>query len=188
MPGAGTYQIAILGAIGNGLKSMDELAEHLPISRKEISKAASRLVTKSLIERTAIGQFQLSPTGSDLLATGGKITSGPNGPMACLKARNDTFRQRAWSAMRLQKRFTIPSIVTVAKKAKDSDPESNLQRYISNLIKANYVVLLPKREAGTKETSNGFKVFRLIKDTGYLAPIWSKGEMKDRNMMMEDAQ
>jgi len=41
MAGTGTIQIAVLGAIGKGLKSLDELDCHLPISRKEISKARS---------------------------------------------------------------------------------------------------------------------------------------------------
>jgi len=87
--------------------------------------------------------------------------------------------------MRLQKRFTVQSITTVAKIISDGNVSHNLQVFIRRLVTAGYVVELPAREKGTALTSNGFKVFRLIKDTGHLAPVWSKGKIVDRNQLAE---
>ena len=186
MAGTGTIQIAVLGAIGKGLKSLDELDCHLPISRKEISKAACKLVIKKLIERLEAGHYQLTDDGQLFLAEGRTITSGPNQPLSFLRqAPRNTFRQRAWNAMRLQKRFTVQSIITVAKIISDGNVSHNLQVFIWRLAAAGYVVELPAREKGTALTSNGFKVFRLIKDTGHLAPVWSKGKIVDRNQLAE---
>lgn len=183
MSGSGTHQIAILGAIGKGFKSIDELDRHLPISRKEISKAACKLIVKKLIDRLEIGCYQLTDEGRNFLAEGRTITSGPNKPLSFLRAApENTFRQRAWNAMRLQHRFTVPSISMVAKTASDGNVVHNLQVFIRRLVAAGYVVELPAREKGTAVTSNGFKVFRLIKDTGHFAPVWSKGKMVDRNL------
>lgn len=183
MAGQGTTQIAILGAIGKGLKTLDELDAHLPIVRSEISKAVSKLIEKLLIERLEAGIYQLTAEGCDFLAEGRTITSGPTKPLHFLRAQpENTFRQRAWNAMRLQRRFTVPSISMVAKTASDGNVVHNLQVFIGRLVAAGYVVELPAREKGTALTSNGFKVFRLIKDTGHLAPVWSKGKMVDRNL------
>lgn len=185
MSGVGTHQIAILGAIGKGFCSIDELDQHLPINRREISKAACKLVVKNLIERLETGQYSLTKEGTDFLTEGRTITSGPNQPFKFLRAQpKNTFKQRAWNAMRLQRRFTVPSISLVAKTARDGTSPANLQRYIRDLVGAGYVVELPLREKGTSETSNGFKVYKLIKDTGHLAPDYSKGRIVDRNLLM----
>lgn len=189
MAGQGTTQIAILGAIGKGFKTLDELDTHLPIVRSEISKAASKLIEKLLIERLERGRFQLTNKGRDFLNEGRSITSGPNKPRHMLaKQPSNTLRQRAWNAMRFQGRFTVPSICMVAKTAKDKAPEHNLQTYFRLLLNACYLVELGSREKGTAETSNGFKVYRLIKNTGPFAPVWSKGKMIDRNKQTEGEQ
>ena len=141
MAGQGTTQIAILGAIGKGFKTLDELDTHLPIVRSEISKAASKLIEKLLIERLERGRFQLTGEGRDFLNEGRSITSGPNKPRHMLaKQPSNTLRQRAWNAMRFQGRFTVPSICMVAKTAKDKAPEHNLQTYFRLLLNACYLV------------------------------------------------
>lgn len=186
MTGIATHQIAILGAIGKGFKSIDDLDQHLPINRNSISKAACKLVRKSLIERGEAGQFLLTEDGRELLVTGKTIKSGPNKPHQHLRiSLKSTFRQRAWNAMRLQRRFTIPGICLIARKADDGNVEHNLHNYVRKLIEAEYVVTLPTREKGASITSNGFKVYRLIKDTGHLAPALTKGKIVDRNQLAE---
>lgn len=66
--------------------------------------------------------------------------------------------------------FTIGDIAMAAASAKDANAEDNVQRFLNVLRHAGYVVELPIRQRGTRLTSNGFKRFRLLKNTGPLAP------------------
>ena len=96
----------------------------------------------------------------------------------------ETLRQRAWNAMRMSGAFTIGDIVMAAASGSERDADNNLQRYFCALVKARYLTVLPVRARGTKPTSNGFKRFRLLKDTGPIAPVYraNKGCLFDHNL------
>lgn len=183
MAGTATHQIAVLGAIGRGHLTMDQLAEHLPMTRHAISKAACRLITRGMLDRVETGEYRLTASGERTLADGIALKSGPSGPRPGVsRVRRDSFRQRAWAAMRLQKRFEAASIVAIAARADDTDPGSNLGRFIRRLVATGYVVELPARKRGAALTSPGFKVYHLLRDTGPTAPADHRsGGLFDRN-------
>lgn len=165
MRGTQTHQIAILGQIGNGSMTIDELHDRLPIEKKALSKSAGILIERGLVERLEKGVFQLSEAGKALLAEGAGIPRYHR-PRKMPVQRN-CLLQRAWAAMRLQKVFTIPDIMLLAGEQKDYD---TIQSYVSRLAKAGYVAEMQARVPGTSLTSNGYKKWRLVRDTGENMP------------------
>jgi hypothetical protein len=119
----------------------------------------------------AVGCYQLTPEGLAAAAAGEVITSGPKGPGQKVPEYRDTFRQRAWTSMRMQRLFTVPDIVLEAARTEDGNPVDNLQRYLKALAAAGYVRVSPHRVEATAPTSNGYKRFLLHRDTGPRAPV-----------------
>lgn len=158
-------------------RTIDQLDASMDHGRKEIVKAAGRLIHRGLIERVEIGCYRLSSDGKEAAASGEEIKSGPFRPDRgkCRKPR-DTMRQRAWQAMRMSGSFTIGDIAMAAAGPNDTKPEGNLQKYFRALRHAGYLIELPVRAEGTALTSNGFKRFRLMKDTGFTAPVYRAKE------------
>lgn len=76
--------------------------------------------------------------------------------------------------MKMSGAFTVSDIILVAAQPSDKQPESNLQRYLRSLYQAGYLTILPVKARSTRPYSNGFRRFRLIRDTGPLAPVWSQ--------------
>ncbi|KAA6405779.1 hypothetical protein [Candidatus Tokpelaia sp.] len=181
MAGIATHQIAVLGAVGKGHLSLDALAEHLPIGRKYIAKAASKLILRGFLSREDKGGFSLTAPGSAFLDKGEMLKSGPKGTIGRPKIYADTQRQRIWRAIRLIRRFTVSDLAILACTGEEATPYDNIQAYIRKLAGSGYLTELPQRQAGQAETSNGFKIYRLIKDTGPRAPVWSKGRLVDLN-------
>ena len=60
---------------------------------------------------------------------------------------------------------------------------ANLRRYMRALCLTGFLVEMPTRERGTAETSNGYKRYRLMNDTGDIAPTYrnQKHEVFDHN-------
>ena len=181
--GIATHQIAVMGAIGARMVTLDELAAALPIARKAIAKAAGKLIARSYVERAEAGVYALTLTGREALAEGKSLKSGPHRGLRKHPVYRDTLTQRAWAAMRLQPRFKIGDLVTLAAREGDGQPEKSLQRFVHRLKATGYVVELPARAKGVSETSPGFKVFRLVRDSGDQAPRWldKQKAMKDWN-------
>lgn len=72
--------------------------------------------------------------------------------------------------MRIQQRFTISDLTISAARDYDKNPQNNLQRYCKQLSKADYLWAFPKRARGTKINSNGFIRYKLLLNTGSIAP------------------
>lgn len=183
MGGIATQQAAVLGAIGRGARSIDDLVAHLPVSRRAIHRAVHRLVVRKLIARDEVGTYQLTGEGGLVLEEGRVLRSGTRGPLTGRRSRNrDSFRQRAWTAMRLQPRFEVDDIVMLARREGDGNPTRSTYRYIDLLKRAGYVVVLPARAERIGSTS-GARVFRLLRDTGEMAPMHRDklGVMSDLN-------
>lgn len=186
MTAPGELPNTILATLAGGAcMTIDQLDASLPLNRRQISDGAAKLILRGYAERVEAGCYQLTPAGHKALATGIAITSGPRGRLTggLRKAPRDTLRQRAWTAMRMSGAFTVGDIALAAARPGDAMPENNLQRYMRQLHRAGYLAELPVRARGTALTSNGFKRFRLLKDTGPLAPVWSDTHdvMIDRN-------
>ena len=170
MSGTASHQMAVLGAIGSKTVTLDALAADLPISAKKLATAAGKLVARDYVERLEAGVYRLTLTGREALEEGVTLSSGPHRGRSKHPVFADTLQQRAWKAMRLAGRFTIGDIVALAATERDKTPEGSLQRFFLRLRRAGYLVELPTRVKGTAETSNGFKQWRLVRDTGDHAP------------------
>lgn len=183
----GEIPSTILHCLADGAcRTIDELDEMLDLSRRQISDGAAKLVLRDYLERVETGCYQLTPVGIAAAQAGETISSGPWRPDTARARRpvRDTFRRRLWSAMRMGGVFTIADLVMAAARAGDLRPENNAARYISYLIRAGYVEELRERRRGMKLTSSGFKRYRLVKNTGPLAPAFSPKRMAlhDYNM------
>ncbi|EFO32468.1 conserved hypothetical protein [Roseibium sp. TrichSKD4] len=183
----GTVPTTLLNALADGsCRTMDELDGCVDLTRRQISDGAGSLIMRGLLERVEVGCYRLTPNGQQAAMEGRIISSGPYRPDRgrCRAAQPNTLRQRAWNAMRMSGAFTIGDLVMAAACGVEKDPEGNLRRYLKALVNAGYLVELPVRAASSKLTSNGFKRFRLVRDTGPVAPVWrhrSKG-LFDHNL------
>jgi hypothetical protein len=171
-PGAAAS--ALLSALAEGGDhAVEALAGRLALRRRQVVDAAAKLIRRGYAARAAVGFYRITDAGRRALADGVRITSGPTRPTGARRLLRDTFRQRAWTAMRVRRVFTIGEIVADAAR-QDTDAErDNARRYIAALRAAGFVVELPRRKAGTAMTSNGFKEFRLTRNTGPRAPVVS---------------
>lgn len=171
----GQIPTIILHCLADGAcRTMDELDELLDLNRRQISDGAARLVMRDYVERIEVGCYQLTVSGLEAAKAGTTIKCGPIGPHTgrTKKPGGDTFRRRLWNAMRVGGAFTIPDLIMAARRD-DAAPESNAASYIRHLVAAGYLVELRQRQRGSHLTSNGFKRFRLILNTGPIAPVWS---------------
>ncbi|MEC5293321.1 hypothetical protein VSX64_20960 [Aurantimonas sp. C2-6-R+9] len=176
-------QLRLLAILANGeALSTVGLALKCGLGLRATAGAASMLVLRGYAERSIDGAFSATAEGIAFQASGGKLRSGPVRGRGQMNVSHDTLRQRAWTAMRLHVRFTIDDLVTLAARSDDKQPRAALERYLSALCQAQYVVRLPKRTAGTAPTSNGARVYRLLRNSGERAPTISReGVLKDRN-------
>lgn len=184
MPGAATRQEAIIRAIGpERCLTTSQIAGAIGRPHKQVATACSTLVTSRMIERVEVGCFRLTPAGREVERGERTLQSGPRSPLCGPRiARADTLRQRAWAAMRLTRRFTVPEIVTLAARPEDGAAETHLAKWWPMLMKAGYLAVLPRRAPGSAPTSNGYKCWALIRDTGDIAPlVRSDGTYYDYN-------
>lgn len=161
-----------MGAIGTGARSMDELATQLPMNRKAIAAAAAKLIQRAYVERLETGVYGLTENGRAALHDGAELRSGPHRGQRKYMNHRASLQQRAWNAMRLQSRFTIGDIVTLAATELDRKPEASLQRLFNRMTKTGYLVELPTRVKTDTPRSNGNKQWKLVRDTGPRAPRW----------------
>ncbi len=172
---AGMLPTTILTHLADGAcRTIEELEQALGLTRRQVSDGAAKLAFRKYLCRMERGCYQLTDLGLKAAGEGEVIRSGPIGPDT-VKVRNriaDTFRDRAWRSMRLRRQFTIADVVADAANEADADPENNVARYLRALRMAGYVKEMQGRSPGTRLTSNGFKRFVLVKDTGPVAPVY----------------
>lgn len=180
----GAVARAVLAVLEDGCDHATQaLAERLALRSRQVSDAAAKLIRRGLIERGGVGNYRITDAGRQAIADGLRITSGPTGRTGARRLLRDTFRQRAWSAMRVRRVFSIGEIVADAARTDTEAERDNARRYIAALRAAGYVSELPRRKSGTALTSNGFKEFRLLRNTGPRAPVVSdeRGSVHDPN-------
>ncbi|MET3611771.1 hypothetical protein ABID16_000076 [Rhizobium aquaticum] len=155
-------------------QTIDELVVGLELTRRQVSDGAAKLIFRGLLERVETGCYQLTAAGLDAARAGEVIKPGPWRPdtVTIRKPLPDTFRQRLWTAMRMSNTFTIGEVAMIAAREGDQNPENNAAWYLRHLRSAGYVAELPVRQQGTRLTSNGFKRYRLLMDTGSNAPVY----------------
>ena len=162
---------AVLNAIPPGdCLSLDRLVEESGRNRRQVSNAAAKLVERGLVERIDKGCFRLTEDGLRAQAERLEIKSGPRGPMERKRPPRDSLRKRLWRAMRQEKKFTINALLINAVRDETS-AYSAAGHYVRRLERAGYLMRLPRREAGSSLTSNGFLRWSLVNDTGPLPPL-----------------
>lgn len=171
--GPGELQMAVLRHLSTGKRVATlTISEALDAPPKHVSKAASALIGRHYLRRHRVGIYEITPFGAQALAAGRVITSGPIDKDATVLGRSEThgFRDRVWKSMRIRKRFTINDLVTDAQRD-EADAINDCGRYIRILRSAGYIVQAAGRAKGTRPGSNGFKLFRLVRNTGPRAPL-----------------
>ncbi len=185
MSGVATWQMAVRDALADGgCRTIAELAEMAGIDRKKVSTTMCRLILRGLAERVERGCFRLTERGMQSARDGEVIRSGPQKRHSGLtRPRRNSFRQRAWAAMRMSGKFTVPEILRLAARpGTRGGSADNLHRYLRALEQAGYVRRLPVRQRGTAPGSNGFIRWMLVRDSGPQAPtVRRDGSVLDRN-------
>lgn len=169
----GELQTAVLRAVqGRGRASTIDIAQDTGVSEKRVSKAASCLIARNYLLRVRIGIYEITLFGLAALASGRAIGCGPLDSNSNVLARPVSygFRDRVWQSMRMRSSFTIHDVVCDAVDG-EADAINDAGRYIRHLKSAGYVRDLPGREAGTRPGSNGYKRFKLIRNSGPRAPL-----------------
>lgn len=170
----GRAATALLQALADGPLSRADIRDRLGLDWRQTTNATRSLIRHGFVELLDGGRCRLTEAGASAVETGTVISGGPKG---VVKIVRDTFRERAWRAMRVRKAFTIGDIVADASSdADEGQPRDNAARYISRLKQAGYVRELPRRLPGVSVGSNGFKRFMLVRNTGPRAPIWRESQ------------
>lgn len=168
----GSVMTKLIQALSDGsCQTMDELAERLPLTRKQITQGATKLILRDYAERVEKGCYRLTPAGRRALDSGESIIAAE--PNARRPPRRHTFRQRLWNAMRMSGTFTAGDLIMAARGPRDDYPEQNAASYISRLRRAGYLMEMARRVPGTAPTSRGHKQYRLVRNTGPVAPVWN---------------
>lgn len=179
-----TNQHRILYHLGDRCEVIAQIGEALNLSNAQVGKAACGLIASGYIERVERGCFQLTEAGAQAVANGVRICGGGSGPTKSIrKPSRNTIRQRAWRAMQIHREFTVPDIAMVVSRADPPKAYKSLHGFLRQLVAAGYVMRTARKVPGTASGSNGFNRFRLIRDTGPRAPVYShkRGSFHDFN-------
>jgi biotin operon repressor len=169
----GTVATELLQTLNDGTpRFLSDLASQMERSRRQVSDAAAQLRTRGFLSLQSAGYYKLTNDGIDAALRGTAITSGPVKASGARRLVRNTFRERAWRSMRFRRQFTLSDVLIDAT-ADDKNPHNNLARYVRYLMWAGYLEELSRRQVGTKPGSNGFKQYRLVKDSGRASPVYS---------------
>jgi len=181
MSGIATTQMTILEALKTGNPiALDDLDRRLDIDRRFIVNSCVRLIYSGLIERTERGIYQITDDGLAQLESGEPIKSGKTGSRpGYRRERAKSLRQRLWNAMRAHnaggqsKAFSLPDLMTVALNDGEGTPSTynNAGQYMRRLKKTGYLLTLTRRQPGTRPGSNGFVLYKLVRNNGERAPV-----------------
>ena len=157
---------------------LDELTQKLELSTKSISQAVGNLIKHGYATRSSTGVYRLTDKGKSLKRSGQPlvINPGPEKGYQWPIEKKDNFRSRAWKAIRIKQKFTVNDILMLAKDGSEKQALNQLHIYLRALTRAGFLMELKSREPGYALTSNGFKRYALIKDPGYLAPVFRRRE------------
>lgn len=167
----------ILDGLGMGCcLTVDQLHESLGLERTQITSAVARMIGQEIIERVEIGCYQLTKIGLEAIENGLDIGLGKS--KIPIESTNrdmaDTVRQRAWNLMRIRSTFSYDELAMAADRGNIKNTRKSIQRYMCKLVAADYVIEFGPRIPGGKLTSNGFKTFMLVRNTGPLAPTFQE--------------
>ena len=162
----------------------DELAQATGLAPKRCSSIIQALKQRGFIKVTAY------PTGERFIggftpkcykAVNGAQYSG-RGHSTAPKHRHGTGQQCVWQSMRILRSFNYPDLVATAEVSM-----STARTYCNLLMKFGYVRQVKARpnHLPNQQRIGEYAGFRLVKDTGPLAPKRQKGALFDANLNKE---
>lgn len=176
---------AVFALLSENAVTLDELELISPVNRHETVKIMSRLISRGAVDRLENGVYRLNEKGKSLKSCGQKeiFHSGAQGLFNRNKHPSTTLRARVWRLIQLTPKFTVNEIKSLVSEGNEKAAENNIQKYIRALVKSGHVREMPKRLRGSVPTSNGYKQYLLIKNTGPKAPVLrnDKRQVFDQN-------
>ena len=116
-----------------------------------------------------MGVFRLTGAGERAATGGVEIAAIPDLPLPIDRSPlRDTLRQRAWTAMRMSRTFSIEDLLVASASGDEKDPRGNLRRYCKGLCAAGILRRLARFQQGLYA---GGPVYRLARDLGPIAPV-----------------
>ncbi|MEP3298572.1 MAG: hypothetical protein ABJO27_19230 [Pseudoruegeria sp.] len=169
----GAIPTALLKSLTQGKEvTVQQVRDDFDINRVQAYSVIERLVNRGFLEWVAQSTLKPTETGIQAGLDGVSFSNGPYGPSGTVPRPRNTFRQRAWLAMRVRRSFTAGDIVADAGRGEEKNDYENVIKYIKQLCRAGIVGELPRREKGTAIGSNGFKRYLLRRDLGRKAPMY----------------
>lgn len=175
------------------LVELDGIARVSGLERKQVINACDKLVRHGFLIRQTYsdgkvkpGKFRLTGEGRIALEAGANLKSGPKKPSGKARDTAGSLRERVWRLLRIRQKTSVPEVVGLlcdgeATAKTIEATTNNVQKYLRALYVTGYLVEM-RREPGTKPTSNGFKRYLLVRDSGPLAPTRrGKDRMYDPN-------
>ncbi len=154
-------------------KTVKTLSNETGLWPKKVSDICCRLQTHGFVTRPSLGCYKLTKAGVEARDAGKQMTSGPNKPLTGQrKPPRNRQKLKVWKALRMVRRATVQELMATTGLSGEK-AHHNVRQYLNHLSKAGYVQKLPRRSAGSHLTSNGFKVYFLLNDTGPDAPVYS---------------
>lgn len=151
--------------------------------RASVANACQTLVRRELLVQHVYtgmdgtpkkpGCFTLTVAGKAFLAEGRRIASGQPKSGTRVRVIAGGLRLKAWRAMRILQKFSIGDLLTHCVNGTEADATGNVGKYVRALTLAGYLTEL-RRAPGTSVTSNGFKRWLLVRDSGPAAPVWNQ--------------
>lgn len=166
------------------------IAELTGLTAKQVATSTNKLRKHGFMTRTGKGCHKVTPAGKDVVMAGGNLRSGPKGPQQYGQRHRDPgLRQKVWNLLRMGGKRTIDDILMLIVEGSERDARGNVRRYLQALVRADYVRVMPQREAPLNPCSNGCLRYVLMMDTGPQAPVWraTRHSLYDPNIEAEIA-
>ena len=151
--------------------------------RASVANACQTLVRRELLTQHVYtgmdgtpkkpGCYTLTSAGKAFLDEGRRIASGQPTSGTRVRVVAGGLRSKAWHAMRILQKFSLGDLAKHCAVGGEADAAGNLGKYVRALTRAGYLTEL-RREPGTAPTSNGFKRWLMVRDSGPQAPVWNQ--------------
>lgn len=160
---------------------LDGITRESGLERKQVINACDKLVAHGFLVRqthtdgkTKPGKYRLTAEGRIALEAGANLKSGPKGPSGKARDTAGSMRDKVWRLLRIRQKASVPEVVALLCDGDATEKQiecvtNNVQKYLRALRATGYLADM-RREPGAKPTSNGFKRYLLVRDTGPLAP------------------
>lgn len=172
---------------------LEAITQESGLQSKQVINACDKLIAHGYLTRQLYadgrpkpGRYLLTAEGRIALEAGANLKSGPRRAHGKPRDTSGSLREKVWRLLRIRQKLSVPEALGVLCDGHASAKQiertgENVQKYLRALRATGYLVDM-RREPGAKATSNGFKRYLLVRDTGPLAPTRrSKDRVYDLN-------